>query len=218
MGMTDKKKKIKKIYVLLEKYFGDLKWWPAESSFEVIVGAILTQNTAWGNVEKAIANLRQKKVLAPGRIATMKPAKLSQLIRSSGYHRVKAQRLREVSRFILRECKGKLSRLKKQDAAGLRGKLLQVKGIGPETADSILIYALDKPTFVVDAYTKRIFARHTLVGEDASYDEIQSLVHSFFTMDKKALNQYHALLVEAGKHFCKKRTPLCEDCPLKVLL
>ena len=216
--MTDKKKTINRIYALLEDYFGDLRWWPADSDFEVIVGAVLTQNTAWCNVEKAIKNLKREKVLTPAKIAEMNAARLSRLIRSSGYHRLKAQRLKEISRFIVRECKGKLFRLKSKDITTLREKLLAVKGIGPETADSILIYALEKPVFVVDAYTKRIFSRHALIAEGASYDEVQSLVHGSFPKKRRALNQYHALLVETGKRFCKKSTPLCKECPLAVLL
>ncbi len=207
--------KIKKIYDLLEEYFGDLGWWPAETGFEVIVGAILTQNTSWANVEKAIAGLRKKGLLRPAKIAGMDTARLSRLIRSSGYYRMKARRLKEISRFVMAECGGKLSRLKSRDTAKLREKLLAVKGVGPETADSILLYALDKPVFVVDAYTKRIFFRHALTCENASYEEVQSLARGCFPTDTKALNQFHALLVETAKRFCAKKAPLCDECPLR---
>ena len=206
--------KIRKIYGLLEGHFGDLGWWPARSGFEVIVGAILTQNTAWSNVEKAIGRLRREKLLDPAKIARVHTARLTCLIRPAGYYRVKARRLKEISRFIMSECGGELRRLKRMDTGKLREKLLAVKGVGPETADSILVYALKKPVFVVDAYTKRIFSRHGLACENASYDEVQSLVHGCFPLGEKAMNQFHAFLVETAKKFCRKKTPACEKCPL----
>ncbi|MFQ5953115.1 MAG: endonuclease III domain-containing protein [Candidatus Omnitrophota bacterium] len=211
----NKKRKIKRIYGLLENYFGDLGWWPADSAFEVIVGAILTQNTAWKNVEKAIARLKSERILSPGKIEKMSERSLSRFIRSSGYHRVKAARLKAISCFLLDECGSNLSRLKRKPPALLRKKLLKVKGVGPETADSILVYALEKPVFVVDAYTKRIFSRHGLASKSASYDEVQSLVHENFPAKVRSLNQFHALLVETGKRFCKKKKALCKDCPLR---
>ncbi|NQT33378.1 MAG: hypothetical protein HQ594_06890 [Candidatus Omnitrophica bacterium] len=208
------KGKINKIYSLLNDHFGDLKWWPAESDFEVMIGAILTQNTSWKNVEKAIDVLKRKKALSPSKIANMDKGRLARYIRSSGYHRLKADRLKEISLFITRECGGKLDKLKKEGLENLREKLLEVKGVGPETADSILVYALGKPVFVVDAYTRRIFSRHGLIGHDAAYDEIQSFVHKNFPRSIRKLNQFHALLVEAAKNFCKKKDPLCRECPL----
>ncbi|MFH1395160.1 MAG: hypothetical protein ABIH09_03290 [Candidatus Omnitrophota bacterium] len=207
-------KKILKIYNQLEKYFGDLGWWPADSVFEVIVGTILTQNTSWKNVEKAIVNLKQKRVIDPVKISKMRTAELAKIIRSAGYHNIKAGRLKEISRFIVTECAGVYSRLKKRSTEKLRQQLLKVSGVGPETADSILLYALEKPIFVVDAYTKRIFFRHRLIKEKASYDDIQILVHENFPRDTKCLNQLHALLVETAKNFCKKNLPLCAECPL----
>jgi endonuclease-3 related protein len=212
-----KKQKIRKIYDKLDKYFGDLGWWPADSAFEVIVGAVLTQNTAWKNVEKAIEQLKQNKLLDPKKIESLSDARLSRLIRSSGYHRVKSERLKAVCRFLEKECGSRLNKLKKAGAASLRKKLLSVKGIGPETADSILVYAFSKPVFVVDAYTRRIFSRHGLAGKDASYDEVQSVVHENFPTVYRKLNQFHALLVETGKRFCKKKKGLCKECPIKGL-
>jgi endonuclease-3 related protein len=206
--------KIRKMYRLLERHFGDLGWWPARSAFEVVVGAILTQNTAWSNVEKAIDRLRLKRLLSPAKIVSMRTSRLACLIRPAGYYRIKARRLKEISRFIISECRGELRKLRKADTGKLRRKFLAVKGVGPETADSILLYALKKPVFVVDAYTKRIFSRHGLTSEDASYDEVRSFVHSYFPQDERALNQFHALLVETAKGFCKKRKPVCEKCPL----
>ncbi|MFH1552484.1 MAG: endonuclease III domain-containing protein [Candidatus Omnitrophota bacterium] len=209
--------KIKKLYDLLEGYFGDLGWWPAESDFEVIVGAVLTQNTAWSNVTKAIKELKEKNLLDPAKIKRIDLARLARVIRSAGYYRIKARRLKEISRFVMAECGGKLTRLKRQDARRLREKLLAVNGVGPETADSILIYALGKPVFVVDAYTKRIFSRHGLTSENASYEEVQSLTHRYLPSDGKVLNQFHALLVETGKRFCRKKAGQCSECPLKGL-
>jgi endonuclease-3 related protein len=213
--MTSQKRKINKVYAALEEYFGDLGWWPASSAFEVIIGAVLTQNTAWSNVSKAIKGLKRNKCLTPEKIVRLDTKRLSQIIRPAGYYRVKSERIKAVSRFLLDECRAKLSKLKKESAWELREKLLKVKGIGPETADSILVYALEKPVFVVDAYTKRIFSRHGLVGEKASYDEVQSLVHENFSRSTKRLNQFHALLVETGKRFCRKKKGLCGECPLK---
>ena len=206
--------KIAKIYDLLEGHFGDLKWWPAKTAFEVIVGAILTQNTAWTNVEKAIRNLRKAGLLTPAEMTRAGNSRLARLIRPAGYYRIKADRLKNISRFVMRECGGQLRRLRSQDAGHIRKKLLSVKGVGPETADSILLYALGKPVFVVDAYTKRIFSRHGLTEEDASYEKVQTLVHEHFPPDVRSLNQFHALLVETAKRFCRKKAGQCGECPL----
>jgi endonuclease-3 related protein len=212
------KLRIKKIYKLLDSHFGDLAWWPADSGFEVIVGAVLTQNTAWGNVEKAIKALKKDKLLTPKKIATSHKGKLARTITSAGYFNVKAERLKNVSKFLLAECGGKLDRLEKFDTKALREKLLQVKGIGPETADSILVYALLRPVFVVDAYAKRIFSRHRLITKDAGYHHVQDLVHENFPQDIKKLNQFHALIVEVGKKYCRKKAGLCKECPLRSML
>ncbi|MBL7072587.1 MAG: hypothetical protein ISS33_02255 [Candidatus Omnitrophica bacterium] len=198
----------------MEKYFGDLAWWPAETDFEVIVGTVLTQGTSWRAASKAIENLKAKNILTAEKILSTKDSSLSRVIRSSGYHRVKAKRLKAISRFIVDECASRLGVLKKQKTENLRKKLLKTYGIGPETADSILVYALGKPVFVVDAYTKRIFSRHNLIGKDASYSEIQQLVYKKFPIETKKLNQFHAVLVETAKKFCKKTSPLCSECPL----
>ena len=212
------KRKINRIYELLEGHFGDLGWWPAETPFEVIIGAILTQNTSWKNVEKAIEGLKSCGLVKPADIISTRSSKLSRCIRPAGYHRLKADRLKEISRFVVRECGGRLKKLRKKDTRLLREKLLEVKGVGPETADSILLYALDKPVFVVDAYTRRIFSRHGLIEEDAAYDDIRFLVENRFPVRHRKLNQFHALLVETGKNFCKKQKALCKNCPLRVIL
>jgi len=207
--------KLRKIYNLLDGHFGDLGWWPAGSDFEVIVGSILTQNTAWSNVEKAITALKREGLLEPDKILRMDTGRLSRLIRPAGYYRIKALRLKEISRFVMAECEGKMRRLRARNTEKLRESLLAVKGVGPETADSILVYALEKPVFVVDAYTKRIFSRHGLIQGNASYDEVQSLVRGHFPPDSRILNQFHAFLVETGKRFCRKKAGLCEKCPLR---
>lgn len=210
--------RIKRIYDLLDKHFGNLAWWPADTDFEVMVGAVLTQNTAWSNVEKAIGGLKNGGLLTPSKMHRSDIRRLSSTIRPAGYFRVKARRLKELCRFLMDECGGRIKTLRKRDTASLRQMLLKVNGIGPETADSILIYALEKPVFVVDAYTRRIFSRHGLAGEDASYDELQRLVHGNFPASVKKLNQFHALLVETAKRYCRKKKPLCSECPLGILL
>jgi len=206
--------KLGRIYRLLEKHFGDLGWWPADSPFEVMVGAVLTQNTAWANVEKAVENLKLRGLMDPGKIEKVDVLRLAGIIRPAGYYKAKSRSLKEISRFLRRECGGDIKKLKGQETSELRQKLLSVKGVGPETADSILVYALGRPVFVVDAYTKRIFLRHGLIPGEASYDLVQSLVRDNFPEDAAKLNQFHALLVETAKRYCRKRDPLCGDCPL----
>ena len=194
--MKDKRKSLKKLYDLLNNYFGDLGWWPAETDFEVIIGAILTQNTSWTNVEKAIFRLKQKGLLRPSRLAEADLASLARAIRPAGYFRVKARRLRDMGRFVMSECGGRLARLKKLGVPELREKLLAVKGVGPETADSILVYAMQKPVFVVDAYTKRILSRHGLVKDDIPYDDLQEMFMRNLPRNRRLFNEYHALFEE----------------------
>ena len=179
-----------------------------------MVGAILTQNTSWKNVEKAIQKLKDKGVLEAKGIHQMKESQLAPLIRSSGYYRIKAERLKAFVNFLFENYDGNLKRMRKEALETMREKLLQVKGIGPETADSILLYGLKKPIFVVDAYTKRIFSRHGMVSESASYGEIQRLFMDLLPPDERLFNEYHALLVHLGKTLCKK-VPRCDICPLK---
>jgi len=203
-----------KIYRTLYRTYGPRRWWPGETSFEVMVGAILTQNTSWRNVEKAIQKLKGKGVLYPEGIYHLKKQQLASLIKSSGYYRIKADRLQSFMDFLFEGYGGDLRKMGKESLAELRGKLLQVKGIGPETADSILLYGLKKPIFVVDAYTKRILSRHTIVSEKASYEEIQGLFMEHLPHSERLFNEYHALLVHLGKSLCKK-IPRCDICPLK---
>ena len=202
-----------KIYSKLYQAYGPRDWWPGETSFEVMVGAILTQNTSWRNVEKAIKKLKEKKVLRPEGIHYLKKSQLTPLIKSSGYYRVKADRLKAFLSFLYEEFDGDLKRMGREKLGELREKLLQVNGIGPETADSILLYGLKKPIFVVDAYTRRILSRHQIILEKASYEEIQKLFMDHLPLDEKLFNEYHALLVYLGKTVCKK-IPRCDICPL----
>lgn len=205
-----------KIYQELYQAYGPRHWWPGETPFEVMVGAILTQNTSWKNVEKAIAALKGKGVLHPEGVHQLRESTLASLIRSSGYYRIKARRLKAFVTFLLSEYQGDIERMRKEEIGALREKLLLVNGIGPETADSILLYALQKPIFVVDAYTRRIFSRHGMISEKASYEEIQALFMDQLPPDERLFNEYHALLVHLGKNVCKKK-PECERCPLKSI-
>lgn len=209
------KKDLLSIYRRLYSSFGPQHWWPADSPFEVMVGAILTQNTNWQNVERAIRNLKKNSVLSPKKLDRLSIKYLARLIRPSGYYNIKAKRLKEYLKFFLKSYGGKASKMSKAASGELRGQLLSVKGIGPETADSILLYALDKPVFVVDSYTKRIMSRHGLIKEDSDYDAVQSLFTRNLKHNVKLFNEYHALLVKLAKDYCLKRSPKCETCPLR---
>lgn len=202
------------LYDRLFRTFGPQGWWPAESPFEVFVGAILTQNTSWRNVEKAIANLKQKGSLTPETIYRMPVEELEDLIKPSGFYKVKARRLKEAVTFLLQEFRGRIDLMAKTPLQELRWKLLKVKGIGEETADSILLYACDKPIFVIDAYTKRILSRHGITRGSGSYHELQRLFMDALPKDVALFKEYHALLVRLGKTFCRPK-PRCEGCPLK---
>ena len=204
---------LRKIYAKLFKEFGPQHWWPARTKFEVIVGAILTQNTNWGNVEKAIHRLKSAGVLSERALRGIPVTKLAALIKPAGYFNVKARRLKNFMRFLFDEYDGSLKAMGREDGHRLRQKLLTVNGIGPETADSILLYALDKPVFVVDAYTKRFLYRHNLVDRKADYHQVQELFAAHFNEDVPFFQEYHALIVALGKNYCKP-TPLCERCPL----
>jgi endonuclease-3 related protein len=201
------------IYNKLYRAYGPRHWWPGETDFEVMVGAVLTQNTSWRNVEKAIQKLKGKRALSPEGIHRLKKTQLASLIRSSGYYRIKADRLKSFVDFLFEEYGGNLRRMRREGLEALREKLLEVRGIGPETADSILLYGLRKPIFVVDAYTRRILSRHGLISEKPSYEGIQKLFMDHLPGDEKLFNEYHALFVHLGKTLCKK-IPKCNVCPL----
>lgn len=203
---------LKNIYEKLYEAYGPQNWWPAETWFEVVVGAVLTQNTAWRNVEKAIDNLKKNAALDPWKMIQMSEEELAQLIKPAGFWRIKAKRLKKLLEklseynFDLEAIKNDLT----------REELLKVNGIGPETADSILLYALDRPYFVVDSYTRRILSRIGLLNEKASYIEIQRMFHTVIE-DVQVMKEYHALIVEHAKRFCKKNDPKCGSCVLKVI-
>jgi endonuclease-3 related protein len=201
-------------YRALFSGFGPQRWWPGETQFEVIVGAIFTQNTSWTNVERAIANLREGGLLTPAAVASVSLGELQERIRSSGYFRQKALKLKAFCEFLRVEYGGSLEAMFATPTPLLREKLLGVFGIGPETADSILLYAGQHGVFVVDAYTKRMLARHGWIEEKASYEDVRALVEAQFPGDVARFNELHALIVNTGKQFCRTREPLCHACPL----
>jgi endonuclease-3 related protein len=205
-------------YDAMSRRLGPMKWWPAKTPFEVIVGAILTQNTAWTNVERAIRNLRKERLLTQTALEKVSVARLATLIRSSGYFRQKAKKLKAFVRFSRKEFGGSLRRMFSLPTAELREKLLAVHGIGPETADSILLYAGNHPIFVVDAYTRRIMTRHYLMHEKAAYDDVRTLFENSLPRDARLYNEYHALIVNTGKNWCRTKSPNCLDCPLGTFL
>jgi len=208
---------LERYYRRLLNAYGPQHWWPADSRFEIMIGAILTQNTAWRNVERAVANLKREGLLTPQALHRVSLRRLAEMIRPSGTFRVKAGRVKAFVRFLVRQYGGDLKRMRSERAAILRSKLLSVKGIGPETADSILLYALDQPIFVIDAYTRRVLSRHRLTPPKASYDRLQQFFMDRLQPKVGIYNEYHALLVKVGKEHCKPR-PVCQKCPLKVYL
>src|ERR1700687_3188738 len=197
---------------------GPMHWWPARTPFEVIVGAILTQNTSWANVERAITKLRSARMLTPSAILAARPSRLATLVRSSGYFRQKAKKLKAFVKFLQREYGGSLERMFDTPTGELREKLLSVHGIGPETADSILLYAGGHPVFVVDAYTHRIFGRHGITDGKPQYESVRTLLEAALPRDSQLFNEFHALVVNTGKNWCRKNDPRCEECPLASLL
>jgi endonuclease-3 related protein len=182
------------------------------------VGTVLVQNTAWRNVERAIENLRGAGVMEPRALYALPPAELAELIRPAGYYQVKTKRLRNLLKFVVEEYDGSLGAMFATSLATLRDELLAIHGIGPETADAILLYAGGMPTFVVDTYTHRVFARHGWIGYDADYHEIKDEFESALPADAPLFNEYHALLVRVGKDYCKRAAPNCESCPLASML
>ncbi len=204
------------MYNALYSYYGPQNWWPADNPFEVMVGAILTQNANWKNVQKAIANLRH--YLDPFVIYDMDTDRLAELIRPSGYYKIKAKRLESLVTFLIERYDGKIEDMKKMETHKIREELLTVPGVGKETCDSILLYALSMPVFVVDAYTKRIGMRHSLFEKKATYEEISKRFSEEIERGVQTYNEFHALLVRVGKDKCKKREPLCSYCPLERFL
>ena len=210
------------MYAAMAGHFCPCRWWPGDSPFEVVVGAVLTQNTAWRNVEKALARLRALDALRPAALWALPPEVLQEALRPSGFFRLKAERLRNLLDYM-RSFAGwdtppgdaSLDFMRSRPGEELRRELLAVRGIGPETADCILLYALGHPSFVADAYTRRIFSRHGLLPEDASYERMRDFFMQALPLDTKLFNEYHALVVRTGNTFCRKSVPLCSQCPLQ---
>lgn len=194
-------------------HYGPQHWWPGETQFEVIVGAILTQSAAWTNVEKAITNLKEAGVLTPGKMGELSPDELAVLIRPSGYYNAKAVKLKSFLSWLKQYYADDLSRLLTQETRLLRDQLLSVHGIGEETADSIMLYAIGKPVFVIDAYTKRITGRIGILPGTATYGTFQKFFMNNLPSDAGLFNEFHALFVALGKHNCRKQ-PLCSKCCL----
>jgi len=202
------------VYRALFRHFGPQHWWPGRTRLEMCVGAILTQNTAWINVKHAIRNLRKARALNLAALHAVPLAQLAAWIRPAGYFNVKARRLRAFTTLVAERFGGKLEKLLALPTVQLRATLLEVKGIGPETADSIVLYAAERPVFVVDAYTRRFLQRHDWIGAKAPYDEIAALFAARLPCAVALFNEYHALIVALGKLFCRPR-PLCKKCPLR---
>ena len=214
---------LRRAYDLMRARFGHQHWWPGDTPFEVCVGAILTQNTAWTNVQRAIANLKAARLLEPRALYQLPEERLADFIRPAGYFNVKARRIRSFLGVLVSQFDGRLDQLFDGETPAVRQRLLSINGIGPETADSMLLYAGGHSSFVIDAYTGRIFRRHGWCKSDATYQELKDRCES--SLNQKSLprrlhywQDYHAQLVMVGKHFCRPHAPLCERCPLKPLL
>lgn len=201
------------IYDSLYAHFGPLGWWPGDTAFEIAVGAILTQNTSWRNVERTIENLKRAEVLQPDRLYALPEWQLAENLRPSGYFNVKAKRLRAFLKLLVEDHGSDMQDLCSIPLHQLRPKLLEVRGIGPETADSICLYAAGQPIFVIDAYTKRIFSRLGLADETDSYEDLQSYFMQHLPHEVPLFNEYHAQIVYLGKDCCRP-TPRCVECPL----
>ena len=215
--MDSPRRRLLRAYAQLEEAFGPQHWWPADSPLEVMIGAVLVQNTSWRNVELAMNNLRQAGWLEVASLRAVEEEELAARIRPAGTYRVKARRLRNMLRWLDDNFSGDVTAMLATDASELRGKLLEVSGIGPETADSIVLYAAHQPTFVVDTYTYRVLVRHGWIESGADYDEIKHFLESSLPRDAHLYGEFHALLVQLGKSYCGK-SPQCDECPLANLL
>lgn len=204
------------IYDILLDKFGHQHWWPGESRFEIIIGAILTQNTNWQNVEKAIKNIKNAAMMEPAAMHKLPAQKLAALIRPAGYYNIKAARIKNFLDRLFADYNGSLEALDNLPDYSLRQELLTIKGIGRETADSIMLYAYNRPVFVVDAYTARILSRHGIIDSCCDYEQLRETMESALPQDRSLFNEYHALLVKLGKDYCRSK-PKCEDCPLNKL-
>lgn len=206
-----------KIYEVLYKSFGPQHWWPGDTPFEIMIGAILTQNTNWRNVSKAIDNVKKAGLLDPKKLLKHQRM-IPKLIRPSGFYKLKSRRLIAFLKYFIDNYNGEVSRMNKKRIIVMRNELLSLPGIGYETADSILLYANTRPVFVIDAYTRRIFSRHRMFEYNQPYDEIRHIFESNLPRSVKLYNEYHALIVKLGKEYCKKNEPLCNTCPFPTIL
>lgn len=202
------------LYQQLFDHFGPQHWWPAETPLEVVLGAILTQNTNWSNVEKAVANLQQAEALSIVRLAALPDEELQALIRPSGFFRQKAARIKRFVRYLEDHHQGGLEHLLNQDLSRARNEILKLNGIGPETADAILLYAGGRPSFVIDSYTVRLLQRLGLLENDPGYETLRLAVMQALPVDTALFNEFHALIVRTCKCYCRRRDPTCRDCPL----
>jgi endonuclease-3 related protein len=208
------RRRLQSVYRRLAAAHGPQHWWPGDSRFEIMVGAVLTQNTAWSNVEKAIANLKRAQALTPEAIAAAPHRRLAAWLKPSGYFNVKARRLRALCEWLLHQ--GGARRLARFPTARLRAELLAVHGVGPETADDILLYAFARPVFVIDAYTRRLFQRLGVIAGDEDYETLRRVFESKLDTDVPLFNEYHALIVAHAKDYCRPR-PRCERCNLGTI-
>lgn len=207
--------RLQDMYNRLLAAFGPQHWWPGDTPLEIMTGAVLTQNTNWQNVEKAITNLQEADFLTFDILSGLAPEVLAEQIRPCGYYNLKAGRLLNLLRFIQQKYDN-LEDFLTQEINDLRRELLSIKGIGPETADSIILYAANQPTFVVDTYSVRVLVRHQFLAEDeADYHLVREMFMDSLPLDTELFNEYHALLVRLGKDFCRKTKPRCAECPLK---
>ncbi len=217
------KRELRQAYRLMRKQFGHRNWWPGDTPFEICVGAVLTQNTSWKNVEHAITNLKAAKAITARKIYALSHDELAQIIRPAGYFNLKAKRLRNFVDTLVEQHGASIKRLFNGETSIVRDRLLAINGVGPETADSMLLYAGNHNSFVIDAYTKRIFSRHKWCDENADYDDLKNLCSESLnqkpgTAKLDYWQDYHAQLVGVGNRYCKTRNPLCNECPLKPLL
>ncbi len=211
----DDKNPFLRAYHRLADHYGPQGWWPGDTGLEMMVGAVLTQNTNWANVEKAIRNLKDAEQLSFSCLQDLPVEQLAEYIRPSGYYNIKARRLKNLLQMIEDEYEGEVSFLFDDSLESSRENLLRVKGVGPETADSVLLYAAEKPIFVVDTYTHRVFSRHQLVEENTDYHSLQQEFMDSLPEDVHLFNEYHALIVAVAKEFCVKKKARCSECPLQ---
>ncbi len=209
------KARLLRLHVALLRRFGPQRWWPGRSAFEIAVGAVLTQNTAWTNAARAVVSLRERRLLDPYRLLALSEAELGAVIRAAGTYRVKARRLRGFTAWLVRRFGGRFHGLRRVPLAPLRAELLAVPGLGPETVDAILLYAAGRPVVVADAYTRRVLARHRLIAPDAGYEATRAFLEAHLPSDPALFNELHALIVAVGKAFCRT-TPYCAECPLRA--